>query len=736
MIFYLSSFISMKKTSFFLLLIFLSCSKDDTITSEPEPVSIPKYTVTIKAGDGGTVSTAGGTYNKDSEVSVTANPNAEYLFQAWSDGSTDNPRTIKVGVDLTITANFAKKQYDLTVTVVGEGAVAEEVVIQGGRYNSGSQIKLTATAAEGWEFENWSGAVDLTDNPITVNIDAVKDVTATFTRKKFDLTVTIEGEGTVNKEVVVQPGQYDYETQVKLTAIPEEGWEFSSWTGDLESTDNPVTVTINESIEIAIIFVMKDTDGDGVPDLNDNCPDSLNNAVDENGCPLPPIRLHSNGITIVAEEWAKIGDTAEINSTTYTIVDESTLRQMVKDKSDISKVCTSRITNMRGLLAYTEFNRDISSWDVSNVTDMSEMFIRSYFDGDISFWNVSNVENMFSMFSATFFAGDVSKWDVSSVQDMSYIFSGAVVNTSDIIIASFNGDISSWNVSNVTNMRGMFYRSKFTGDISEWDTYSVKDMSLMFSQSEFNGDISNWDVSNAENMSGMFMGINSKPQVKSNFNNDISNWDVSNVKDMSVMFHSSIFNGDISNWNVSNVTDMSGMFSASEFNKDISKWDVSKVKDMSSMFGGSMFTSDISQWNVSNVTDMLGMFSTSQFNGDISKWDVSNVISMYGMFAGLNSPQNGIIQSVFNGDISNWNVSNVTDMSAMFIYSSFNQDISKWDVSNVRKMFIMFTNSQFNQNLSQWNVVRVIECQGFSQNNPQWTLPKPNFLSCDPTDLF
>lgn len=240
---------------FSLFLFLFACTKEDTTNPEPEPVQIPKYTITITAGDGGTVSTAGGTYNKDSEVSVTATANAEYLFESWSDGNTDNPRTIKVGADLTITANFVKKQYDLTVTVIGDGAVAEEVVIQGGRYNSGSQIKLTATAAEGWEFASWSGAIESTDNPVSVNINEGKEVIATFTRKKYDLTITIEGEGTVTEEVVVQPGQYDYETQVKLTAVPEEGWEFVAWSDDLESSENPVTITLDGTKEISARFV-------------------------------------------------------------------------------------------------------------------------------------------------------------------------------------------------------------------------------------------------------------------------------------------------------------------------------------------------------------------------------------------------------------------------------------------------------------------------------------------------
>ena len=503
---------------FAVLVVLFACSKDDTTTPEPEPVQVPKYTVTIKAGDGGTVSSAGGTYNKDSQFSVTATPNAEYLFQAWSDGNTDNPRTIKVGADLTITANFVKKQYDLTVTVVGDGAVAEEVVIQGGRYNSGSQIKLTATAAEGWEFTSWTGAIESTDNPVTVTLDGAKEVTATFTRKKFDLTITIEGEGTVTEEVVVQPAQYDYETQVKLTAVPETGWEFTAWSGDLESTENPVTVTVEEAQNITATFTQ-----------------------------LPSIYLDTNGITIKANSWAVVGETELLDGVEYLIVDYTMLRQMIANNENVTKVVTSKITNMNYLFDNkTTFNQDIGGWDVSSVTTMGGMFNNATsFNQDIGDWDVSSVTNMVGMFyRASNFNQDIGRWNVSSVTDMSYMFAYSYF---------FNQDIGDWDVSSVTNMASMFK-----------------------STLSFNQDIGGWDVSSVTNMQDMFY-------LAENFNRDIGDWDVSSVQDMTRMFYKAFeFNQDIGNWDVSSVTAMNYMFfQAAFFNQDLSVWNVDRVVNCS-----------------------------------------------------------------------------------------------------------------------------------------------------------
>ncbi len=78
-------------------------------------------------------------------------------------------------------------------------------------------------------------------------------------------------------------------------------------------------------------------------------------------------------------------------------------------------------------------------------------------------------------------------------------------------------------------------------------------------------------------------------------------------------------------------------------------------------------------------------------------------------------------------------MSNVTNMTGMFNNSSFNQPIGDWDTSNVTDMVQMFYSAQsFNQDLSTWVVNNVVSCNAFSDNTPQFTLPKPNFTNCTP----
>lgn len=180
--------------------IVLSCSSDETSTPvTPPPASIAKYTITLSAGEGGTVSTTGGEYESGQTVNVTATPQGEYVFASWSDGNTDATRTITVSSNSTLTANFEKRKYPLTLNFEGEGDVLEEILSSGRStdYDSGTKVKLTALPSQGWEFvENngwdfigWTGDIQSSDSIITVNINEGITITAVFEQKPFPYSI-------------------------------------------------------------------------------------------------------------------------------------------------------------------------------------------------------------------------------------------------------------------------------------------------------------------------------------------------------------------------------------------------------------------------------------------------------------------------------------------------------------------------------------------------------------------
>ena len=158
-----------------------------------------------------------------------------------------------------------------------------------------------------------------------------------------------------------------------------------------------------------------------------------------------PIYLDDNGVTIKARDWAFVGDTGVVNGVGYTIVDTSTLRSMIDNGDDVTRVCTSRIISMsRYFYNDSYFNQPIGNWDVSNVTDMANMFHNnSVFNQDIGNWDVSNVTDMTEMFyNSSAFNQPIGNWDVSNVTNMTNMLRNN---------SAFNQDLSNWDVENVTS---------------------------------------------------------------------------------------------------------------------------------------------------------------------------------------------------------------------------------------------------------------------------------------------
>ena len=98
-----------------LILFIYSCSSNDDDTSpppsvlqtpDPEPITPTKYSLTVTAGEGGTVSNEGGTYDEGTSVTIIATPKDGYVFYGWSDGSTNSSISIEVNQNTTLTANF------------------------------------------------------------------------------------------------------------------------------------------------------------------------------------------------------------------------------------------------------------------------------------------------------------------------------------------------------------------------------------------------------------------------------------------------------------------------------------------------------------------------------------------------------------------------------------------------------------------------------------------------------
>ena len=120
-------------------------------------------------------------------------------------------------------------------------------------YNHGSSVQLIATPSAGYIFTGWSGDATGSTNPLTVTMDANKNITANFAINTYTLTIT-----SVNGIVIKNPDQanYNHGSTVQLTASPSAGYTFTSWSGDATGSTNPLTVTMDENKNIIANFAI------------------------------------------------------------------------------------------------------------------------------------------------------------------------------------------------------------------------------------------------------------------------------------------------------------------------------------------------------------------------------------------------------------------------------------------------------------------------------------------------
>ncbi len=147
--------------------------------------------------------------------------------------------------------------YELSV-----GSTEGGTVLQPGEdtfeYTRGTEIELQAAADQGHTFVGWAGdnetIEDTESYKTTMFIMGNYTLEARFQEEieYYELELNIEGEG----DVVVEPEQEDYEegTEVTLTAVPEEGWEFVEWVGDVESEEEVITVVMDENKSLTAYF--------------------------------------------------------------------------------------------------------------------------------------------------------------------------------------------------------------------------------------------------------------------------------------------------------------------------------------------------------------------------------------------------------------------------------------------------------------------------------------------------
>jgi cytolysin (calcineurin-like family phosphatase) len=120
--------------------------------------------------------TTGSSHTFSVPAVIVSDTSTQYLFTGWSDGVTDNPRTVTAGTPVTYLANYQTQSLiTMNVSPVGAGTVTGA-----GWYNKGASATLTATAAAGFEFSDFSGNVPSGLSPQTLTVGEPIYVVANF----------------------------------------------------------------------------------------------------------------------------------------------------------------------------------------------------------------------------------------------------------------------------------------------------------------------------------------------------------------------------------------------------------------------------------------------------------------------------------------------------------------------------------------------------------------------------
>ena len=154
--------------------------------------------------------------------------------------------------DTTISANF--EYIDYIITAVSSNTLRGSVDGMD-TVHYGEVVTLTATPNEHYTFQYWQKNDGTTygENPLTITVSANGSYTAYFAAEQHSVSVYSDGGGTVHIGNSGNTGNFDYFSQLTLTATANGNNAFLRWEDG--NTFNPRTVTITSDTAFTALFL-------------------------------------------------------------------------------------------------------------------------------------------------------------------------------------------------------------------------------------------------------------------------------------------------------------------------------------------------------------------------------------------------------------------------------------------------------------------------------------------------
>ena len=219
----------MKKLLLLLALVTLvNCTKEKIVTVEKiiteEVIVTNDYTLIAIAGEGGAITKSAAS---ETSVTLTASAYVGYDFTGWSSGSTDNPLTLNIGSDQTITANFVK--LDIYLAENGVTIKCPDATV-GDKKNVGVKEYTVVDEAT-----------------LRDMISTDEDVTCICTSKVTDMSRMFLNATAFNQNI----GSWDTAAVTNMRAMFEIA---STFNGDISSWDTSAVTNMNSMFYNATAF--------------------------------------------------------------------------------------------------------------------------------------------------------------------------------------------------------------------------------------------------------------------------------------------------------------------------------------------------------------------------------------------------------------------------------------------------------------------------------------------------
>ncbi|WP_310831990.1 InlB B-repeat-containing protein [Paenibacillus pedocola] len=162
--------------------------------------------------------------------------------------------------DNTATATFSNVSWPNMYTLTVESDGLGDAGVESGLYVANSNVKLHAIARDQdkYTFTHWSGDLTGKRNPVNLSMTGDKTIKANF--GPMPAACELKVSAVTGGKILLDPplpkgGTYAPNTKVKVTALPDLGYRFIHWEGDLVGTEADTYLVMNGHKEISAKFV-------------------------------------------------------------------------------------------------------------------------------------------------------------------------------------------------------------------------------------------------------------------------------------------------------------------------------------------------------------------------------------------------------------------------------------------------------------------------------------------------